>query len=234
MGHFLFELLILLYMENEVMKCIKERRSIRNYADGALPKEALQEIITAGRYAPSPENRQPWKFIVIANRDEIKRLSEETKKQIGKVLKQRWKWKRKYRELEDRQTLMFLHAVASSREDIVFHNAPAIIFILTDNGIFYDEACACAAQNMMLAAHSMGIGSCWIGFAKFLEMGDAMKEMGMPANHHISACIAFGYAENTPKAAPRKPTADVIKWVESETFSAAGSSAPSSVGVCFS
>jgi len=196
------------------MKCIRERRSIRNYEDNEITKESIDKIITAGRYAPSAENRQPWKFIVITNREEIKRLSEETKEQIKKILKQRWKWKRKYRELKDRQTLLFLHAVAFSKKDNVFHDAPAVVFILTDDEIFNDESCACAAQNMMLAAWSIGIGSCWIGFAKFLEMSDAIKEMGMPEGHHIAACLTFGYAKSMSKAAPRKPTSDVIKWIE--------------------
>ena len=201
-------------MENEVLRCIKGRRSIRNYENNEIPKEIMEEIITAGRYAPSAENRQPWKFIVVTNREEIKRLSEETKKQIGKILKQRRKWKRKYRELNDEQTLMFLRAVAFSENDTIFHDAPAVVFILTDDEIFNDESCACAAQNMMLAAHSMGIGSCWIGFAKFIENSEMMKEAGMPEGHHISACLTLGYAKSISKASPRKPTSDVIKWIE--------------------
>jgi len=213
MIHFYYGCLFLC-MENEVLRCIKGRRSIRNYEDKPLPREEIEEIIAAGRYAPSPENRQPWKFIVVTNRDEIKRMSEETKEQIRKMLGQRRKWKKRYRELDDRETLLFLHAVGSSKKDMIFHEAPAIVFILAEDGIFYDEACACAAQNMMLAAHSMDIGSCWIGFAKFLEMSGMMREMGMSDNHHISACITLGYARNMPKPAPRKPTADVIRWVE--------------------
>jgi len=71
-------------MENEVMKCIRERRSIRNYEERELPGDILKEIIMAGRYAPSAENRQPWKFIVVTNRDVISFLSRRTKEQIGK------------------------------------------------------------------------------------------------------------------------------------------------------
>ncbi|RLF31262.1 MAG: nitroreductase, partial [Thermoplasmata archaeon] len=69
-------------MEEEVMKCIKERRSIRDYTDEPLSRELIEEIIMAGRYAPSAENSQPWKFIVITSRDEIASLSGEVKRQI--------------------------------------------------------------------------------------------------------------------------------------------------------
>ncbi len=182
--------------------------------DKELPKEIIDEIILAGRYAPSAENRQPWKFIVITNRETIGRLSDGTKKQVGKILKQRRKWKKKFKELNEQQTLLFLQAVASSKKDMIFHDAPLIVFIVTDDKLFNDESCSCAAENMMLAAWSLGIGSCWIGFAKFLENEEIMREMGMPEGCHIVACIAFGYAENISKSTPRKPTADIIKRIE--------------------
>ena len=187
---------------------------LRKVKEGSMSiEEAMKEL-----------RHLPFKDIGFAKIDFHRRLRRgipeviyapgKTKEQIRKMLGQRRKWKKRYRELDDRETLLFLHAVGSSKKDMIFHEAPAIVFILAEDGIFYDEACACAAQNMMLAAHSMGIGSCWIGFAKFLEMSGMMKEMGMPDNHHISACITLGYARNMPKPAPRKPTADVIRWVE--------------------
>ncbi len=199
---------------NEVIKCIKERRSIRNYLDKEVPKEIIEEIIEAGKYAPSAENRQPWKFIVITDKVLIKELSEEIKKQIGTMLKQRRKWKRKFKELEDKEVLTFLQAVAMAKKDIIFYEAPVVIFIVTEDEMFNDESCACCAQNMMLAAWSMGIGSCWIGFAKFLEGNKKMMEkIGVPEGHHISACLIFGYPASVPKPQLRNPMADVIKWI---------------------
>ena len=203
-------------MEEEVMKCIKSRRSIRNYREEALSKEIIEKIIEAGRYAPSAENRQPWRFIVITSREAIKKLSDETKKQIEWILKKRRKLRKRYPELDDKQTILFLQAVARASKDVIFHDAPVVIFIITENKAFYDESCACAAENMMLAAWSMGIGSCWIGFAKFLEMSnDAMKMLDIPAEHHIAACPVFGYPEKVPKKPlPRNPMAGIMKWID--------------------
>ena len=198
----------------EVIKCIKERRSIRNYLDKEVSKEIIEEIIEAGRYAPSAENRQPWKFIVITDKALINEMSREVKRQIKRILKQRWKWKRKFKDLKERETVIFLNAIANSSKDIIFYNAPVVIFIVTDDRAFNDESCACAAQNMMLAAWSMGIGSCWIGFAKFLEANkNIMQKIGIPPECHIAACLIFGYPAKVPKAALRNPMASIIKWI---------------------
>ena len=211
--YLLFEKLI--FMENEVIKCIKERRSIRNYLDKPLPKEIIEEIILAGRYAPSAENRQPWRFIVITNKQLINELSLRVKKQIAKILEKRGKWKKKFKELEDERLVLFLKAISNSKEDVVFYDAPALIFIIAKDEIFNLESCACCAENMMLAAWSLGIGSCWIGLANFLELDEeAMEKIGMPTGYKIMACIIFGYPMKIPKATIRNPSSDVIKWIE--------------------
>lgn len=202
-------------MENEVMKCIKERRSIRNYLVKDVPKEIIEEIILAGKYAPSAENRQPWRFIVITNREFIKELSEKVKEQIKKLLKKKRRWKKRFKELEDERLILFLQAIANSKEDVVFHNAPVVIFIITKDEAFNDESCACCAENMMLYAWSIGIGSCWIGLAKFLELDEKVMEgLNVPKEYHVSACLTFGYPAKIPKAPIRNPSADVIKWIE--------------------
>ena len=202
-------------MENEVITCIKGRRSVRSYTDIAITKENVDTIITAGKYAPSAENRQPWKFIIISDKKTIDDLSKEVKQQIHNVMAHRRKWKRRFPEASNNETAFFLNTIASSQQDIIFFNAPLIILIITDNLVFNDESCAAAAQNMMIAAWSLGIGSCWIGFAKFLELNiDVMHRLGVPEGYHISACIVFGYAEHVSKASLRKPTADIIRWIE--------------------
>ena len=198
----------------EVIECIKSRRSIRSYREEPLPRDIIEKIIEAGKYAPSAENRQPWRFVVVTDRKVIEELSEETRRMIADILKRR-RLRKKYRELDERETILFLQAVARADRDVIFHNAPAVIFIFTENRAFYDESCACAAENMMLAAWSMGVGSCWIGFAKFLEMSKrAMEMLDAPPAHHIAACLVFGYPEKVPKRAPpRNPMAGIRKWI---------------------
>lgn len=203
-------------MANELIAVIKERRSIRKFEDTSLDKKLLDEIIQAGRYAPSAKNLQPWKFIVITNKNTIQDLSDTIKNEMKKILKKRHILKFFYPQLKEKETLGFLFGTAMAPTDVIFHKAPALVFILTRKGLLNKESCACCAQNMMLAAHSLGIGSCWIGFANFLEQNNKkMEEIGIPEGYHIAAAVVFGKPTSKSRQAPiRKPMADVIKWIE--------------------
>ena len=201
---------------NEMIENIKTRRSIRNYTDEPVSKEIIEEIIHAGRFAPSAENRQPWRFIVITNKDFIKELSERVKEEIKNMLK--WHFIKKFsiKELKEEGVLKMLFGISLSKKDLIFFDAPVVIFIVTKDEIFNDESCACAAENMMLAAHSMGLGSCWIGFASILGMRKKLLEkIGVPEGYHIASTLIIGHPERKPKKVSlRKLQADVINWID--------------------
>ena len=192
-------------MQNTIIKNIKERRSIRNFEEKKIDKEELKEIIQAGKYAPSATNDQPWKFIVITKKEMIQDLSNQIREELKKLLKWRFIKKIKIKQLRNIDIL-----------NMIFFNAPALVLILTQDKLFYDESCACCAQNMMLAANSIGIGSCWIGFASVLGLNKKILEnIGIPDNHHISAAIIFGYPkEKKIRTSIRKIGSDIIKWIE--------------------
>jgi nitroreductase len=203
-------------MQNEIFKNIKERRSIRNFEDKEIDKETLKEIIQTGKYAPSAKNDQPWKFIVITKKEYIQELSKQIKEELKKLLKWRFLKKYKIKELKNKEILQFIFVIAFSKTDMIFFNAPVLVLILTKNRLFYDESCACCAQNIMLTAHSMGIGSCWIGFASVLGLNKKIiKKIGIPDKHHISAAIIFGYPKDKIiKSSIRKIGSDIIKWIK--------------------
>ena len=203
-------------MTNTVIDAIKQRRSIRSFTDSPIEKETIDEIIQAGKYAPSAKDDQPWRFIVITNKDKIRNLSDQVKNQMKGILKKRLLLQLTHKELRKKKTLMFLYGAAMASTDVIFFNAPALIFILTKKKQFYDASCACCAQNMMLAAHSMGIGSCWIGFANFLNFNNkVLNDLQIPEGYHISAALIFGYKEKDTRKIPlRKPMADVINWIQ--------------------
>jgi nitroreductase len=202
-------------MTNEFIQELKNRRSIRKYTKDPVEKELIEEIIQAGKYAPSATNHQPWRFIVITKKEMIVEIALVIKKEIKNILKKRFILKFRYPSLRNNRAVQLLAATAFSKEDILFFNAPVLIFIVTEKKRFYDESCACCAENMMLAAHSLGLGSCWIGFAHFIELNkEWMRKIGVPEGYHISACLVFGHPEGkNPKAPLRKPLADVIKWI---------------------
>jgi nitroreductase len=203
-------------MQTEVIKNIKERRSIRNYEEKEIDKEILKKIIQTGKYAPSVRNNQPWKFIVITKKKLIKELSKQIKEELKKIIKYRFIIKFKIKELKKKEYLKSIFLVTFSKTDTIFHNAPVIILILTKNKLFYDQSCACCAQNMMLTAHSMGIGSCWIGYANVLGLNKKIiKKIGVPDDHHISAALIFGYPKDEIiKPSIRRIESDIIKWIE--------------------
>ena len=203
-------------MNTPILQLIKQRRSIRNFKEKEINKETLKEIIQTGKYAPSALNKQPWKFIVITNKNFIKDLSIKVKEELRKILKKRFIKKFSIKELKDEDIFKLLLAFAFSKEDIIFFNAPALVFILTKNNLFNNESCACCAENMMIAAHSLGIGSCWIGFASVLGLKKQLLEkIGVPEKHHIAAAIVFGYPKENPgKPSIRRIGSDIIKWIE--------------------
>ena len=104
-----------------------------------------------------------------------------------------------------------------SEKDLFFYQAPGVIIIHAPNKKFFAQDCSCAAQNVMLSARSLGIGSCWIGFADIVFNGSTKikKKLGIPLSHKVMATIAFGYTEKFPgKALPRRKEAGMIRWIE--------------------
>ncbi len=203
-------------MQTNLIECIKSRRSIRKYRNDPVDRETIEQIIRAGKYAPSAKNSQPWKFVVVTNPEKIISLSNAIKIEIRKLLKWRFIQSFRHHELRDIETLQYLYGVSSVKQDSIFFHAPVVIFIVTEQKKFYDESCACCAENMMLAAHTLGLGSCWIGNGCFIGLNKKLLQtIGVPSNCHIAASIIFGYpAETLGNPTIRKPCSDVIKWME--------------------
>ena len=166
---------------SEVLKEMKERRSIRSFKADMVPQEILDQIIEAGLYAASGKDRQPVIVIQVTNkglRDEISRMNCK----IGG-------WK--------------------DGTD-PFHGAPVILIVLGRKSCptyLYDGSLVMG--NLMLAAHDLGIGSCWIHRAKeefeTQRGADFLKSLGIEGEYEGIGHCALGYIEGeTPKAAERK------------------------------
>jgi len=203
-------------MNKDQLQFIKERRSTRLFKEIPLDKSTINSIIQVGKFAPSAKNSQPWQFIVITNKETIQELSLQVKYEIKKILRRRVIYQIFNPDLRKKETLQSLYGLTMAKKDVIFHEAPVVVFIVTKKGVFNDESCACCAENMMLAAHSLEIGSCWIGFAHFLGQNKRVLErIGVPKNMHIAAALIFGHPTETNKKIPiRKPMADVINWIE--------------------
>ncbi len=169
---------------NPVEKVIYERRSIRLFKKEPLPDNMIRRILEAARFAPSSGNTQPWKFIVVKSPEIIAEMEKDAVKMAKRAMKlldytrkpSRRKFrfltkfyiKRKYNELAP-QPFGAMQQYAADKVS-VFYNAPVIILILTDlRGAANPMVdTGIVGETMILAAHSMGAGSCWLGMVKLL------------------------------------------------------------------
>ena len=107
-------------MSTELIDEIKNRRSIRRYLDEPVKKEVIEEIIQAGRYAPSATNKQPWRFIVITKKDLIKSIADAVRHEIRGILKKRFILKYFFPALKNEKNVKVLAATAFSKKDLLF------------------------------------------------------------------------------------------------------------------
>jgi len=185
---------------NETIRNILTRRSIRQYKPDQFPDELLHQIVDAGVYAPSAMGRQPWHLVVVRNREKIAEIEREVKAATARMPDN------PYRDY-----------VSRDEYSIHFHTAPTFIIVsgdvvLSPRNAHFD--CALVLGNMFLAAHSLGIGSCWINQLNVLndEPGFRayMTQLGIPVNNRIFGCVCLGYPDCPPPAADLRKERTVV------------------------
>ena len=184
----------------ELMEAIKARRSVRTYKPDAVEREKIEKIIGAAVKAPTGMNQQSWAFGVMQDKARLHGYSEAVKAfLLGKV--DEWTWLAPYAE----------HF--ANPEYNVFYYAPALVVIYAKNPSPIAQIdCTLAAENLMLAACDLGLGSCWIGFATWvLDQPDVKKQLGVPEDYTVVAPIIVGYpAGDIP--VPEKNPPEVMYW----------------------
>ena len=185
---------------NETLKIIRDRRSTRGFLPEQIKQEELQDILDAGIYAPSASNQQPWYFTVVQNKDLIDRLSDS------------------FKELARKSDSDYLKRVGNNDNFHVFYNSPTVIFISGDKKNSSAAVdCAAALENMLIAAESLGIGSCWVGFIAFLLNSDEgkgfMKELGIPEGYKEIHSVAVGYKKGNAANAPARKE-NIVNYVK--------------------
>ncbi len=172
---------------NEAMKNMLTRRSCRKYQDKPVPQELLEQVLLAGSYAPSALNRQPGKVVVLRDPEEIRELEQWNSEIAG----------------------------GARVGTHMFYGAPVVLVVLVRNVSTAVEDGSLILGNLMLAAHSLGLGSCWIHRAR--EEFDSprgkelLKKWGIEGDYiGVGHCI-LGYPDgDLPKAKDRTP--DFAIW----------------------
>lgn len=174
---------------NEAVRNILTRRSVREFKEQEIPKEYLDMILQCGYYAPSGHNMQTWRFTVVRGKEQIDRFKEVAARVAGEK-------KAHFYGLNQPDTLIL---VSNDRR-----NADGV------------QDSSCAAQNMMLAANSYGIGSVWINVLMTIsdepEVRELLRGYGIPDSHIVWSTIAMGYPAGEGKLLAKKT--DVIGWVK--------------------
>lgn len=215
------------YTETE--QVILKRRSIRVYKKKQVPEFMVRRILEAGRFAPSAGNIRPWKFIVIRDADLIRELTETTVKTcklFKRMLDYRWTnsiWRRLFAKINIRLQPNDLHPVPFGAVSLIadgrlslYHGASTVILIIKDvRGVGTpDLDCGIAGQNMVLAAHSLGLGTCWVSFAKLaFKQKKWRKRFNISYPYEFVSSIAVGWPVGNPDGMVPRPT-HCIDWYE--------------------
>ena len=169
--------------KNEVVETIMSRRSIRKYKPVAVGRDTLELIMNCGINAPNGQNKQSWEVKIVDNPALLAEMGE---------------------------------AMAAGHPNVpaefaknCFRGAPVMVFIARD--LSYDFSaydCGLMAENIMLSAWSLGVGSICLGSpVRFLTDNDMCKpyveKLGFSEGYELCLCVGLGYADETPDAKPR-------------------------------
>lgn len=194
------------------IEAIYGRRSVRRYKDKPVSKEIIEQIIDAGRQAPSAKNRQPWKCIVFENEAKAELLSC-----MERGLEREYKGeavlpKSRFGLTDARHTLR------------IMRQAPVVIVVLNTNGespfLPIDEdkrvseicdslSIGAFIQNMLLEAQELGLGTLWIANTCFAypELVEYLQ-----TEEQLIGAVALGYPDEKPAARPRKELEEIVEW----------------------
>lgn len=182
-----------------VMEAIYERRSVRSYLPKTVDRALVTNLLDAAVQAPTAVHEEPWAFVVIQDREILKRLSDAALMTL--------------REKEHGVHLPGAGPRHFALPENVFYDAGTLIVICGKPlGPYVSADCWLAAQNLMLAARAMGLGTCVIGLAvDALNSPEWKAELKIPAGMTAYAPIVVGVpAGDTPASGRREP--EVLAW----------------------
>lgn len=172
----------------DVFEAIKTRRSIRAFTQEAVSDKKIEMILDAARSAPSAGNIQPWIFIVVKNPNMKRRISEAALNQFF---------------IEEAPVVIVVCA-DQERSRMGYGSRGANLYCIQDT--------AAATQNILLAAHSLGLGACWVGA---FDEEEVRRILRFPRGVRPVAIVPIGHPAEKPRGIPKRPLSEVVRY---ETF----------------
>ena len=204
---------------NQVIETIAKRRSVRAYDPRPVPKDVIETVIEAGNQAPSSGMEdeetgefvfQPWRFVVVEDPKFRQKLLEAALPVWRSAMEG---MKEKHREMYEQ--VMGQYEAMPEPRDMIYYSAPVILYVIGPAGS--EVSCALACENIMIAATSLGLGSCYVGFGAMVT-GDAevAQALELRAEERIHGPILLGYPGDEEGALAnirpeRRPPE--IKWI---------------------
>jgi len=158
------------------LECIRTRRSIRSYEDKPVEWDHVANIVDAGRLAPSAGNLQNWKFIIVTDEGVRKKIAEACSKQM---------WMQ-------RAPVHIVVLGEPEKASRFYGNRGERIYTI--------QSCAAAVENMLLAAHSLGLGACWV--SSFSDSA-IRKTVNAPEHVVVQAIVTVGYPDEIAEVPPK-------------------------------
>jgi nitroreductase len=181
----------------ELDVCIKGRRSVRAYTPEPISKDQIGAVLEAGTWAATGMGREPWRFVIIEDKQLIKLVSDETKELVKK-------------------TMPPLAKQFSTDADIICYNAPMLVLVCTEKDPQWGHVSlldsVLAAQNMFLKAYELGLGTCYMGFVALLNnKPDVLRKVGIPENCELTVPFIIGHPKAKQGKGKRKAP-NIISW----------------------
>lgn len=199
----------------DLFDAIAGRVSIRRFKDQPVPEEDLRKVLDAGRRAPSANNTQPWSFLVIQDKTVLAWMAEAVRQQVDRMIpfaeneKQAQRlaaYKTNYYTFFEKAPVViavFMEACDASSNRLLGrmgYRADDIARLRPDPGL---QSVAAAIEHMLLAAHALGYGSCWMT-GPLVAQESFEKLLGYGKEKFIAALLPLGVPNETPAARPRK------------------------------
>jgi nitroreductase len=177
----------------DYQKLLTNRRAIRDYQDKEVPLSVAEEIIQESCLAPTASNGQPCRFIIIRDRAVLKRLSDESKKNLLAVI-----------EKNPDSPMKMYESTLRDASFNTFYNAPCAVIVAGPKAVrSLDVDCALTVAYMMFSAAARGLGTCWIALGSQIRDPKILEEIGLPGDCRIVAPIIIGYPKAIPAASER-------------------------------
>lgn len=204
------------------VKVIQDRRSIRDYTDEPVSDQDLDMILEAARQAPSGENAQPWRFIIVKDVETRKKLGAIAGGGSGRRFTAEYvtkKMQERFSSLEDEEKKRAVfEKLTSGRVSMFLANAPVNIVVCGRKDVWdlpYDTSAA--IENMLLLITALGLGACWV-IAPCIDIRDEERVkslFGLPEEMKVISIVAVGHPTRPHRPRPRLPINELVfseKW----------------------